>query len=75
MNHDYFIDIKNMCCAEPVVRLTKQIKSMKSGDILLAESDKDSMLLDIPAYCQQTKHELLEAQENNGLFHFWIKIK
>lgn len=64
-----------MCCAEPIVLLTKEIKPLKSGDIVLAESNKSSMIKDISAYCLMTKHELVKQEENNGLFHFWIKIK
>lgn len=75
MTHDHFIDIKNMCCSGPIILLTKEFKSLKSGDIVMAESNKISMIKDIPAYCQMTKHELVKMEENNGLYHFWIKIK
>lgn len=75
MNHDHFIDIKNMCCAEPIVLLTKEIKPLKSGAIVLAESNKSSLVKDIEAYCLMTKHKLVKQEENNGLFHFWIKVK
>lgn len=75
MKHDHFIDIKGMCCSAPVIYLTKKFKSMNSGDIVLAESNKVSMLNDIPSYCLITKNELLKQEEKKGLFHFWIKIK
>lgn len=75
MKHDHFIDIKNMCCAGPIVLLTKRIKSMKDGDIILAESNSISMINDIPAYCLSTKHELIKSEEKEGLYHFWIKVK
>ena len=64
-----------MCCSAPVIHLTKNLKSMKSGDIVLAESNKISMLNDIPAYCSSTKNELIKQEEKDGLFNFWIKIK
>lgn len=75
MKHDHFLDIKNMCCSAPVIFLTKQFKTMKAGDIVLAESNKISMLNDIPAYCAATKNELIQQEEKNGLFYFWIKIR
>lgn len=75
MNHDHFVDIKNMCCSEPIAHLTKELKPMKSGDIVLVESNKSSMIKDIPAYCRLTKNELVSQEENTCLFHFWIKIK
>ncbi len=75
MNHDHFIDIKNMCCAAPIVLLTKSIKQFKSGEVVLLESNKISMVNDISAYCQMTKHMLIKQEETSGLYHFWIKIK
>ena len=75
MEHDYFIDIKGMCCSAPIIHLTKEFKSMKSGDIVLAESNKVSMLSDMPSYCSSTKNELMKQEEKDGLFHFGIKIK
>ncbi len=75
MEHDHFIDIKGMCCSAPVIHLTKNFKAIKSGKIVLAESDKVSMLKDIPAYCLMTGNELVKQQEKNGLFYFWIKVK
>ncbi len=75
MKHDHSLDIKGMCCSAPVIYLTKSFKTMKSGDIVLVESDKVSMRTDIPAYCSLTKHELIKQEDKNGLLHFWIKIK
>lgn len=74
MKHDHFIDIKGMCCSAPVIHLTKQFKSMNVGEVVLTESDKVSMLKDIPSFCSITKHELLKQEEKDGLFYFWIKI-
>lgn len=75
MEYNHFIDIKGMCCSAPVIHLTKEFKAMKSGDIALAESNKSSMLNDIPAYCSLTNNELLKQEEKDGLYYFWIKIK
>jgi len=75
MKHNHFIDIKDMCCSAPIILLTKKFRSMKSGEIVLTESNKISMLNDIPAYCLITKNELIKQEEKNGLYYFWIKIR
>ncbi|MFK5892923.1 MAG: sulfurtransferase TusA family protein [Pseudomonadota bacterium] len=74
MEYDHFIDIKGMCCSAPVIYLTNQFKSMSSGTIVLAESDKISMLSDIPAYCKSTKNALIKQEEKDGRYYFWIEI-
>ena len=75
MEYNHFVDIKGMCCSAPVIHLTKEFKQMKSNDVVLAESDKVSMLKDIPAYCLLTGNTLIKQEEKEGLFHFWIRIK
>ena len=74
MEYDHLVDIKGMCCSAPVIHLTREFKTMKAGDIVLAESDKISMLNDIPSYCSSTNNQLFKQEEKNGLFYFWIKI-
>lgn len=75
MNHEHTIDIKDMCCSAPIIRLTKEFKMFASGDVVLVISNKSSMVNDIPAYCGMTQHELLDQTELDGLYQFWIKKK
>ncbi len=75
MKYDYFLDIKGMCCSAPVIYLTKEFKSMHPGSIVLVESNKISMLNDIPAYCSSTKNELLKQEEKDDLYYFLIRVK
>ena len=60
-----------MCCVAPIIYLTKYFKSIQSGDIVLAELNKVSMLMDIPAYCVLTKNELIK-QWGDNCYYFWI---
>lgn len=73
MQYDRVIDIKGLCCSAPVLRLTQEFKEFASGDVVLVISDKCSMLNDIPAYCRMLQHDLLQQQETDGLFQFWIR--
>ncbi|MCU7845969.1 MAG: sulfurtransferase TusA family protein [Candidatus Thiodiazotropha sp. (ex Monitilora ramsayi)] len=74
MEFDHFVDIKGMCCSAPVIHLSNEFKGFKSGDVVLVESDKVSMLNDMPSYCSLTKNFLIHQQEKDNLFYFWIKI-
>lgn len=71
--HDRLVDIRGLCCAAPVLRLSKEFRTMRAGEIALVVSDKCSMMNDIPAFCAQTKHVLLGQGERDGLLHFWIR--
>jgi len=46
---------------------------MQVGEVSLAEADKDSMRKDAPAYYTQTKHELFQHEEQDGLLPLSIR--
>ena len=73
MEHVKMVDLSGLCCAQPIIKITAELKPMALGEILLAVSDKVSMLNDIPAYCQATHNSLLRQTQENGVFRFWIK--
>ncbi|MHB1247575.1 MAG: sulfurtransferase TusA family protein [Sulfuriferula sp.] len=73
MEYDQTLDVCGLCCAEPIIRITKAMKGAVSGEVLLVTADKTSMLKDVPAYCRQTAHDLIHQQESQGKFQFWIR--
>lgn len=73
MKHDQTLDVAGLCCAEPIIRITKQMKTLAPGNVLLVVSDKSSMRKDIPAYCRQTGNALVHHEEAQGMLRFWIR--
>ncbi|MDA8158269.1 MAG: sulfurtransferase TusA family protein [Deltaproteobacteria bacterium] len=80
MDNNRKIDITGMCCSVPIIKISKELKDMQSGDILLALSDKVSMENDIPAFCRQSGNELLGLETSGqdpklpeGTLAFYIK--
>ncbi len=73
MEHDQAIDISGLCCAQPIIRITQELKRMTAGNVLLVKSDKTSISKDIPAYCNQTGNSLIHQEEYQGTFQFWIQ--
>lgn len=67
------VDAKGLACPMPIVKAKKGIDSLESGQIMeLQTTDKGSMK-DFQAWVNQTKHELLESKEDNGIFTFIVK--
>lgn len=67
------IDARGKSCPGPVIELRKGIRSLQTGDTVeLLATDKGSMT-DIPAWAEETGHELLSAQEEGGVYHFLVK--
>lgn len=73
MEYHQTLDVCGLCCAEPIIRITKAMKGTAPGDVLLVTADKMSMLKDVPAYCRQTANDLIHQEESQGKFQFWIR--
>ncbi|WP_297360763.1 sulfurtransferase TusA family protein [Acidiferrobacter sp.] len=73
MDYAKSIDVRGLCCAQPIIALARELKGMASGEVLQVLADKDSMRKDVPAFCRQTGHILLESEERDGLLHFWVR--
>ena len=71
--HDRLVDIRGQCCAQPVIRLAQEMRSLQAGDVILAVADKASMRKDIPAFCNQTGNALIHAEERDLLLYFWMR--
>jgi len=74
MQHDYQIELKEMCCQGPILLMTKELKHMDSGKVVLITSERQSMKNDIPAFCRMQKHEVIEQDEAEGLYRFWVRL-
>ena len=67
------MDAKGLMCPMPIVQLAKKFKIMKVGDeIELLATDVGSKA-DVPAWCQRTGNELVDAREENGVYIYRIK--
>ena len=67
------VDAKGLACPLPIVKAKKGIDSLETGQIMeLQTTDKGSMK-DFHAWVNQTKHELIDAKEEDGIFTFTLK--
>lgn len=70
---DLIVDAKGLACPLPLVKAKKGIDSLQTGQLMkLLTTDKGSMK-DFQAWVNQTKHELVESKEENGVFTFFVK--
>lgn len=70
---DLIVDAKGLACPMPIVKAKKGIDALESGQIMeLQTTDKGSMK-DFQAWVNQTKHELLDTKEEDGVITFTIK--
>ncbi|MGM0881016.1 MAG: sulfurtransferase TusA family protein [Bacillota bacterium] len=70
---DLIVDAKGLACPLPIVKAKKGMDSLQTGQLMkLQTTDKGSMK-DFQAWVNQSKHELVESKEENGVFTFVVK--
>ena len=67
------IDTSGMNCPIPIIKAKKAIKSMDTGTTLEVISTDPGSVRDFEAFSRATGHELLESQEESGIFRFVLK--
>ena len=75
MEFDRDLDVKGLNCPLPILRTKKQLAEMESGQVLRVLATDPGSVKDFAAFCKQTGNELLEQQEANRVFEFYLKRK
>ena len=77
MNEDIKIektmDLKGMPCPMPVVKVSKGIKEIEVGQILLAETTDPGALADFPAWARTSGNEIIKTDQDSDSIRFYIK--
>lgn len=70
---DEFLDAKGLKCPLPVLKAGKAMKAMDPGALLVVEATDPSAPEDFQNFCETTGHELIDQQENDGVYRFTLK--
>jgi TusA-related sulfurtransferase len=73
MKADETIDCVGLYCPMPIVHTAKKIKEMKKGQILEVLADDRGIKEDMPNWCKTTGNEFLNVEEDNGIYHAYVK--
>ncbi len=73
MNIDKELDARNLNCPLPILRCKKALNELAGEQILKIMATDPGSKKDFDAFCRQTGHTLLEMQETEGVFTFWIR--
>lgn len=73
MSWDHEIDATGLLCPLPVLRAAKQLRAMEPGEILRILADDPAAVVDVPHFCSEQKHELLEQSKQGSLLVFLVR--
>jgi tRNA 2-thiouridine synthesizing protein A len=66
-------DLRGLNCPLPVLKARKRLSGMKPGARLWVETTDPLAVIDIPAFCNEQGHPLLETQSVPGGHRFLIE--
>ncbi|NSX55810.1 sulfurtransferase TusA family protein [Parasulfitobacter algicola] len=64
MTYDDDLDALGLLCPLPVLKIRKRLQSMAADAILRVQADDPAALIDIPHFCMETGHQLIEQTDH-----------
>ncbi len=68
-----YLDVKGLLCPLPVLKARKVLTGLAPGAILELEATDPASVIDIPHFCAETGHVLVERSESDGVYRFLIR--
>ncbi len=72
---DTTLDCLKMLCPVPIIKISKAVKELQSGQTLLMLADDPGSRADMIAWARQTGNELLGIEQEGKVFKFYIRKK
>lgn len=73
MDFDKEVDAKNLNCPLPILRCKKGLNELLSNQVLKIMATDPGSVKDFEAFCKQTGHTLLQLDQTDKVFTFYIK--
>jgi tRNA 2-thiouridine synthesizing protein A len=73
MEFDVECDARNLNCPLPILRCKKSLSDIEAGQTLKILATDPGSVKDFQAFCKQTGHELLQMDDADSIFTFYIK--
>ncbi len=73
MEFDQECDARNLNCPLPILRCKKSLSVLEAKQILKITATDPGSVKDFQAFCKQTGHELLQMDDEDSVFTFYIR--
>ncbi|MBM7067893.1 sulfurtransferase TusA family protein [Actibacterium sp. 188UL27-1] len=73
MTYHAELDALGLLCPLPVLKARKRMSALEAGQVLRMATDDPAALIDVPHYCAEAGHDLLDQQEADGIATFLIR--
>lgn len=66
------IDARGLLCPLPVLRLRKVLTGLPPGAVVELQATDGASWIDVPHFCAEAGHQLLEARDDAGVLHYRV---
>ena len=67
------LDLTGLACPMPIVKVSKAMKTLESGEVIDALTSDPGALTDFPAWARTSGNEIVKTQEEGDNTRFYIK--
>ncbi len=71
--HEENLDLKGLNCPLPVLKTRKAMRGLQAGARMAVETTDPMAAIDMPAYCHEDGHILIEVREKENSTVFVIE--
>ena len=70
---DQSVDARGLACPLPLLRAKVALNGMNAGQVLYLVATDAGSQRDISRFAELAGHALLQADEKEGEFHYWLR--
>lgn len=67
------LDVKGLLCPLPVLKARKVLQGLEPGSLLAVEATDPASVIDIPHFCTETGHVLVEQSQSGTVYRYLIR--
>ena len=67
------LDALGLRCPLPVLKARKRLKGMAAGETLRIEADDPAAVIDVPHFCTEQGHELVDQSRDGDTLVFLVR--
>jgi tRNA 2-thiouridine synthesizing protein A len=67
------LDLKGLACPLPIVKTSKAVREMASGELIEVFATDPGSVQDFSAWCRSTGNELVGHSRDGGVFRYVIR--
>jgi len=70
---DCEVDARGLNCPVPILKAKKGMRDLQPGQVMHVIATDSGSANDFPLFCKQSGNELIEASQEDGEYHFYIR--